>query len=198
MRELIQHVVDQAIGRLRIGFYSARATANRTFRRVDATADWGTDVRSLRRVSNPILDVVPKVGAKLAIISHDGVVELGAWIGEIFDDESDPGTVWIRADLDAKPGHLNLAATSSITIRAGGTNDGVTVDVQADGTVLVDGSKVVLGEGAINGVLMDNLLPLIANHSHVVSGAAAAPDPTLTATLTAPNGTYNTTITKAK
>lgn len=192
MREFVQHVIDRTLDKLRLGFYTLTSSGNQDYNRVQGEANWGAPVRSLRRVSNPILDVIPKVGSKLAILSQDGVVELGAWIGEIFDDETEAGTVWIRANLEDNPGILNLGATKAIVIEVG--SNGQTVTVKPDGTVWIDGDSIELG-GNTAGLLKELLFSTLVTHTHPVSGAVATASAELaianTAETTFP-GTYVT------
>src|SRR5690554_3172286 len=120
--DLINDEFDRLLRRVRKGFYIARITdPAQTYRRVQTVPDWLTEgaLDNMRRIASPILDVIPAVGARMAVISQDGVPELGAVLGQIWDDLAPKMTVWLRANLQKSPGHLEVGATQGLRIRVG-------------------------------------------------------------------------------
>jgi len=161
----------------RPGFYAAKVTGVlQSFRRQQLDPAWmDTAFDGIRRISSPILDVIPAVGMRMAVLSEDGVPERAAYIGRLWDDAAQKLTVWLRANLATDPGRLEVGATKSLHIRVGGEDAGAKADESvaleqlADGTVRVEvvsgawielrpngdvvvnpgsGGAILLGEGA--------------------------------------------------
>jgi streptogramin lyase len=198
MLKQIKDTTKKVLGMMSLGFYHARAGAARTFRRVAADAEWGAALPYVRRIDNPIMDVVPPEGARLAIISQDAVPEFPAYIGVVTDDENSPDnmTVWVRADLQKHPGHLNIGGTNGVRVTVG-TND---VDIipgedgslevrTATGVLTIDSQgRVDLGNGVLNLVqLTEELAGLVKNLNTNLSTAltptSIGPSPLSTAAL---------------
>jgi len=78
----------------------------------------------------------------MAVISQDGVPELGAVLGQIWDDLAAPMTVWLRANLAASPGHLEVGAEKGIRIRVGDnsadSSAAFSIDETADGELIIE------------------------------------------------------------
>lgn len=151
--ELAELVREFILEETRVGYYVATVTNSaRTFRRVNAKPEWldqdGEDLEGILRVANPILDVIYRVGTRVAVLSQDGIPEAGAVIGAVSDDKETPetNTVWIRADLQTAEGHVELGATKSIRIQVAA--NGGTIVPLADGTVRLEGVVIELGDGA--------------------------------------------------
>lgn len=121
-------VVDVASRRWRHGWYPAKVSVHdETYRRLQVVPNWMPDsaIDHVRRVASPILDVIPAIGTRLAVLSQDGVPEFGAVIGQIWDDLAAPATAWIRANLQDSPGRIEVGAEKSVHIRVvSNSNDG--------------------------------------------------------------------------
>src|SRR5690554_2674098 len=202
--DLINDEFDRLLRRVRKGFYIARITdPAQTYRRVQTVPDWLTEgaLDNMRRIASPILDVIPAVGARMAVISQDGVPELGAVLGQIWDDLAPKMTVWLRANLQKSPGHLEVGATQGLRIRVGeNTADGSAafeidetedgeiviesdqgncrVRIGPDGTVTLDGASIKLGAGAVESLIKgDAFMEIFNTHTHI---CAAPGEPTAT------------------
>lgn len=107
---------------IRPGFYvGVVSNALQSFRRVAIDANWGPTLEQARRVSSPLLDVIPAVDTRMAVISQDGVPEFPAVFGKVWDDEGLAAdmTAWLRSNLQEHPGHVELGAEDGIRIRLG-------------------------------------------------------------------------------
>lgn len=183
MSGLIDRAIAAAFRKVRLGFYHATTSSSPDdYRRQSGTAEWGPDIRGLRRISSPILDIIPAIGTRLAVLSQDGVAEFGAFIGQVWDDSNTAAamTAWLRANLVDHPGQLELGATEGIRIRVG-TN---TIDITplADGTVEIDGTNIKLGASATQAVLkgdafLTELVTAFNLHTHIdpLSGNTGTP-----------------------
>lgn len=125
----------------RPGFYIAKVTnALQTLRRAQLTPEWMDEgaLEQARRISSPLLDVIPAVGTRMATLSQDGVPEYPAWVGKIWDDEGPVSamTAWLRANLEEHPGHVELGAEDGIRIKVGANTE--QIDETADGEVVVE------------------------------------------------------------
>ncbi len=125
---ITERIVDGALRKVRMGFYHATISSSPDeFQRQDGDAEWGPTLKKLRRISSPIVDVVAPLGARMAVLSQDGVPEFGATIGQVWDDLGTPKkmTAWLRANLLKHPGHVELGVLNgSIQIRIRTTNSG--------------------------------------------------------------------------
>lgn len=179
-----------ADGRTR-GWYLAQITSvARSWRRVQLRPSWTTDaLEHARRISSPILDVIPAVGTRVAVISEDGVIEAPAVIGQVWDDAStaEDMTAWLRAHLAEHPGHLELGATQGVRLRVGENTVDITpledgrLHIEATGTVVLDAPRIELGDGASDGLVrhsdlkgaLSSIKSAFNNHTHSVSGTTA-------------------------
>jgi hypothetical protein len=128
----------------RPGFYASRVSAaGDALRRVQLVPEWLQDGALDRALAilPPLLDVVPPVGARLATMGRDGLPGRPAWFGVLWDS-APTMTAWLRADLARHAGHVELGANSSVRIRVGA--DLVTIQPQADGTLLIEASGRVI------------------------------------------------------
>lgn len=195
---LIQRAVDAAFRRLRLGFYHATVSSSPdSFRRQDVDAEWGPTLPKARRISSPILDVVPALGTRLAMLSQDGVPEFAAWIGQVWDDAGTPKamTAWLRANLLTHPGHLELGATKGIRVRVGSN----TIDITptADGTLEIDATNIKLGSAATQALLKQSFATFFDAHVHTDPVSGTTGPPTILSSA-APPGTYETTKAKGE
>jgi|GEM_PF-5173562 len=202
--DLINDEFDRLLRRVRKGFYVARITdPAQTYRRVQAVPDWLAEgaLDNMRRIASPILDVIPAVGARMAIISQDGVPELGAVMGQIWDDLAPKMTVWLRANLQKNPGFLEVGAAKGLRIRVGEnaadgsaafeideTEDGeiviesdqgnCRVRIGPDGTVTLDGASIKLGAGAVEALIKgDTFMAFFNTHTHPVTAVETPTGP---------------------
>ncbi|MDZ7703373.1 MAG: hypothetical protein U5L04_02685 [Trueperaceae bacterium] len=144
--------------RIRVGWYTAEVSgAKQSYRRTQIVPEWIRDgaLDGARRIASPILDVIPPQGARMAVLSQDGVPEFAATIGQVFDDLTDATTVWLRANLEDSPGHLEVGADKGIRIRVG-SNDAndeaaFAMNETADGELVIEsddgGCSVTLKPG---------------------------------------------------
>ena len=111
------------------GFYVGDITnPKQSKRRIQASADWAADgeIPQVVRIASPILDIIPPVGIKVAMMARDGVTEYAAYLGQFFDDGAvDKMTAWIRANLTDEPGHIEVGGEKSVKIYVG-SNSGST------------------------------------------------------------------------
>lgn len=183
---------------LRPGFYAAKVSnALQSLRRVAIDAEWGATWEQARRISSPLLDVIPEAGSRVAVISQDGVPEFPAVFGKIWDDAGpvDQMTAWLRANLEEHAGHLELGADKGIRIQVGKdtttiteTNDGeiviesaqgdVDIRVQPDGTVRMAGGTELLARASDVESELSDLWSALEGHKHTDStgGATSPPD----------------------
>ena len=192
--------IRREIRQRRQGFYvSVCSIAEQTFRRVQHVPLWLDDgaIDYGRRIASPILDVIPAVGARLAVISEDGDPNRSAWIGQVWDDLMPKLTVWIRANLAMEPGRLEVGANGSIHIVVRGEdgadvkggftmtplddgtitieNENASLTIQPDGTLVFDGAGVKLGKNATQRVALSDkvearlnaLEQYVKNHEHL-------------------------------
>jgi hypothetical protein len=151
----------------RKGYYVSLVTdAVQSFRRLQHAPEWLAEGAPdlAKRIGSPILDVIPAVGSRLAMISQDGDPDRAAWFGQVWDELASELTVWIRANLASDPGRIELGANKSIHIRIGSAGDDTsgeftltplddgTVRIQtASGQFVIDqDGKIYVGNGLIN------------------------------------------------
>lgn len=157
MEEFIEMLIDMAYDHIkrerRWGFYiSEIKSAVQTYRRVQHDPDWLDEgpPNHARRIASPILDIIPPVAARMAVLSQDGVPELAGILGMIWDEKVQPLTAWVRANLAQHPGHIEIGATKGIRIiiraedpaKAKETPD---QDPLPDGTIAIEADEVLLG-----------------------------------------------------
>lgn len=154
----------------KIGAFTAFVSnAAQTFRRAAIDADFGVTLNNAQRVSSPILDVVPKTGTRVAVICRDGLPEYPIVLGEIYDDATEDGTVWIRADLDGLAGHVQIGGTKSVDVRVG-SNPGL-----AGHTGLGDG-KIRIGSDTVDIVeKLEQAMQLIKDLSVATANIVTSP-----------------------
>ncbi|MFG0245734.1 MAG: hypothetical protein ACF8MF_06770 [Phycisphaerales bacterium JB052] len=188
----VKNAVRDVVGMFSFGFYHAKAGAARTFRRVSADAEWGASLPFVRRIDNPILDVVPPEGARLAIVSQDAMPEFPAYVGVVSDDQNAPEgmTVWLRADLQQHEGVVELGATKSVRIKVG-SND-VDISPGEDGSVEIKtagGGLTIDSQGKIAlGTQTVNLLKQVSD----LAGLVEALNTNLSTAVCAPGGPLST------
>lgn len=164
--EYIHQKIDEALSSRRIGFFvGAVSNALRDFRRTDVDAEWGPTLERARRIASPVVDVIPAVGTRMAVLSQDGVPEFPAVVGQIWDDMADEMTAWLRANLEQHPGHIELGADKGLRIIVGEhrtelepTNNGEMViesddgsnaiTLKPNGTVEIDADQINLAGSA--------------------------------------------------
>lgn len=149
---MLQDTILSEIRRaFRIGFYVAdvKKAATNAVRSSSIFTDWDTTMEHVGRVSSPLLDVIPAVGTKVAILSRDGVPSRAAILGAFVatGETVSSFTAWIRANLEQKPGQVEIGAESGIriTIR---NNDGDLETIEAQ-SIWIEADKVVLKSGDI-------------------------------------------------
>lgn len=151
--ERLEAWMERVIWKYRLGYYRATVSTTRDYRRVDIDPEWcETPIRRALRISSPILDVIPAIGTNVAVASQDGVPEAAAVLGQLWDENNTAAdmTVWLRADLQEHPGHVELGSTKSIRLFVG-TNP-------EDLTPATDG-KIVIGNGTVELLaIIDRLL----------------------------------------
>lgn len=186
------------------GFYTALITAvDRSFRRAQVKPEWCDDaLEHVRRISDPVLDTVPAVGTRVAIVNQDGVAEAPAYVGAVWDDQTTAAnmTAWLRAHLAKHPGHLELGATKGLRLRVGTNDVEITplpdgrLLIEATGDVIVSAPAVRLGtDSADDGVvrrsdLQDALSEVsrqFAQHVHTVPNAGTTSQPVVPFSATA-------------
>lgn len=163
--DYIDERVEELLGRRRMGFYVGRVSnALQSWRRVAVDAEWGPTLERVRRISSPVLDVIPARGTRLAVFSQDGVPEFGAVIGQIWDDLGGPElmSAWLRANLEKHPGHIELGATQGLRIVVGENVVDIEptatgrIEIKAEGSVVVNAPEVRLGSaGASDAVALE-------------------------------------------
>lgn len=183
MLDSIRRMAKDGLAR---GWYLASVSSvARSLRRVQLQPHWTADaLEHARRISSPILDIIPTVGARVAVLSQDGVIEAPAYIGQVWDDLQTPEqmTAWVRAHLEEHPGQLELGAAKGLRLRVGSNDVDITpledgrLLIEATGTVVLKAPRIDLGEDADDGVVRKSDLVATANalirafnlHTHVV------------------------------
>lgn len=157
MEEFIEMLIEMAYDHIarerRWGFYiSEIKSAVQSYRRTQHDPEWMDDgaVDNAKRIASPILDIIPPVGARVAMLSQDGVPELGAVLGMIWDEKVQPLTAWIRANLAQHPGHIEIGAIKGIRIiikteDPAKAKDTPNQDPLPDGTIAIEADDVLLG-----------------------------------------------------
>lgn len=195
---LIDRAIQNAFRRIRLGFYHATVSGSPDeYQRQDVDAEWGPTLKRVRRIASPILDVVAPLGARMAVLSQDGVPEYAATIGQVWDDLGTPKamTAWLRANLLKHPGHVELGATKGVRIRVGANT--VTVTPLADGTLELDATNIKLGGTAVSALLKaPEFLAFFDAHFHNDPISGVTGPPTVLATPLA--ATLQTTKTKGE
>lgn len=144
--DFIEFKIRRALRRLRTGFYHALVSgSDDEFRRHAVDAEWGPTLNNVRRISSPILDIIPSIGTRVAVLSQDGVPEFAAMIGQVWDDLGTPKkmTAWLRANLQEHPGHIELGGEKGIRIVIGANPGSITPP--ADGSAVIDADLVEVG-----------------------------------------------------
>ncbi len=144
MIEQFEHVVRRYLQRYRLGWWHSTTTnGGDDFGRLAATASWGPNQSRIRRIASPLLDVIPAIGTRVAVVAQDGVPSFPAWIGQIWDDLGPPAqmTAWLRAHLAEHPGQVELGAIEGVRIYVGTNN----VDVDPVGV-----GHIVIGNGTVD------------------------------------------------
>jgi hypothetical protein len=171
----LEHLMERYLRRFRLGWYiSQTKNGGDDFGRVSATAEWGPNQSKVRRIASPILDVIPAIGTRVAVMAQDGVPAFPAWIGQVWDDLGTPAqmTAWLRAQLSEHPGQVELGATEGVRIHVGTNN--VEIDP-------VGAGHIVIGNGTVD--LVDVCHRLIAALRTANAGGFPL-DPATLATLT--------------
>lgn len=171
---------------LRPGFYIGTVSnALQSLRRMAVDAEWGATLEQARRISSPLLDVIPAADTRMAIISQDGLPELPAVLGKIWDDAApvDEMTAWLRANLEEHAGHIELGADKGIRIQVGydrtsisetdtgeivlESKDGdVDIRIQPDGTIRMAGGTKQLARAADVESEFEAVWNALNNHTH--------------------------------
>lgn len=171
----IEHVISRYLQRYRLGWYiSTTKNAGDEFGRMSADAEWGPNQSRIRRIASPILDVIPAIGTRVAVVAQDGVPSFPAWIGQVWDDLGTPAqmTAWLRAQLAEHPGQIELGATEGVRVYVG--PNGVEIDP-------VGAGHIVIGNGTVD--LVDVCHRLIGALRTANAGGFPL-DPATLATLT--------------
>jgi hypothetical protein len=203
---IVRDELERAMRRLRKGFYAADVTHHRqSFRRVQVDPEWldGGAVDYIRRISSPIIDVIPKLGTRMAVISQDGVPELGAVLGQIWDDLAELPTAWIRANLQKSPGRLEVGAEESIHIvvkdRDGDVKESFELDdigggvihIEADGVRIGSSTVDLLGEVSSQLTELQTALDAVKTFGNAIQSNGAGP---LSASTSTAGGTMATAV----
>jgi hypothetical protein len=135
LTDRIERIVERALRRFRLGFYRARVTTpNAGNKRQHVATDWNPDAMTTRQVSSSLLDVTPKVGTRVAVMSQDGVVSFGATIGKIWDGSATPEEMksWLRQNEQTFPGVVEMGSVEKVRCKVGDniveiTPDGISI-----------------------------------------------------------------------
>lgn len=157
MRTLYEHIGElrrEWAGRRQGWYMGIVSHAAQSYRRVQIKPSWLEEgaIDHVRRISSPILDVLPTDKARLAILSEDGDPDRAAWIGEVWDNARAAMTVWLRANLSAEPGRLEIGSARSIHIRLATAEDdpsaAFTLTPLPDGAIHIEtqGAKLILSQ----------------------------------------------------
>lgn len=175
MIEQLEHLMGRFLQRWRLGWYisTVKAEADQ-FGRVAGVAEWGPTQQRIRRIASPLVDVIPAIGTRVAVMCQDGVPVFPAWIGQVWDDLGTPTqmTAWLRANLAAHPGQVELGATEGVRVHVGPNN----VDI-----IPVGAGHIVIGNGTVD--LVDVCHRLVAALRTANAGGFPL-DPATLATLT--------------
>ncbi len=190
--EQINELRREMRGRRR-GYYASRVTdALQSLKRVQHLPEWLAEgaIDNAKRISSPLVDVIPAVGTRLAMISQDGDPDRPAWFGQVWDELAEQMTAWLRANLAEHPGYVELGAENGLTIIIGEQRLDITPEngvlrIHAKGIgakVIVEGANIELGEGATEealkaGPLATYIATLFDTHTHTdpITGATGPP-----------------------
>lgn len=141
-KDLRHFVMREIVEKYRLGTYVGKiGAAYDAFGRADVIPEWMQDpYTAVRVVTVPIMDVKPKSGSNVAVVSQDGVPSHPLNFGVIYDGSFTLAdqTVWVRADLDGQPGQLELGATQAVQVNVG---------PKADSLAPLAAGKVSIGNG---------------------------------------------------
>jgi hypothetical protein len=157
--EQINELRREMRGRRR-GYYASRVTdALQSLKRVQHLPEWLAEgaIDNAKRISSPLVDVIPAVGTRLAMISQDGDPDRPAWFGQVWDELAEQMTAWLRANLAEHPGHLELGAENGLTIIIGEQRLDITpengvlrIEAKGGGKILVKADLVEIGGEALS------------------------------------------------
>lgn len=134
--DLVDDLVGEVALRLeadrRPGAYRATVSAQATHRRAQVQPAWLESSAALGpalRCAPSLLDVVERPGARVVVISEDGLPERPIMLGAVCDEvqTAEAQTVWLRAHLDAPAtdGHVELGATNGLRFVVGANTGGL-------------------------------------------------------------------------
>jgi hypothetical protein len=71
--------------------------------------DWISQPVRARTVESPILDITPKVGTPMAVVSQDAAPSFPLAVGQLKEEgASEAMTAWVRANLEADPNDIQV------------------------------------------------------------------------------------------
>ena len=160
----IKAKVERVLSAYRLGAYLATSHGARSLDRVSVKPEWCDTALDEALVARcPIMDVRHADGAHLAVISRDGIPEHAVVVGQVSvpGDTTAQQTVWLRADLQQKPGELQIGAEHGVRVVVGTSkpvdlvplDDGFKIETSAGSLHVHDDGTVDLGQGALERLL---------------------------------------------
>lgn len=216
MEEVIDMLIEEVLSYLkrerRLGFYISEVkSAVQSYRRAQHKPEWLDEgvANNARRIASPILDIIPPVAARMAVLSQDGLPEFAGVLGMVWDEKVQPLTAWIRANLAQHPGHIEIGAIKGIRIvirteDAAKAKETPDQNPLPDGTIAIEGDVLLGAADATKEValgpdvkvelvkIQDSVAPVVAwfNTVLVAANAAGSPIPPLSVPPGPPSTPY--------
>ena len=141
-----------------LGAYRAVVSGLAAASQILVDPDWISQPVRARTVESPILDITPKVGTPMAVVSQDAAPSFPLAVGQLKEEgASEAMTAWVRANLEADPNDIQvggdgvtyLGTSASPDTPATGKSGVATFDST---TAALSGPKTALDD-AIDGLL---------------------------------------------
>lgn len=177
----LRDFVKTEVQKFRLGFYRAVAAGTRDNRQVSVQPDWCPDAVEAKTIQSPILDIRPKTGTPLAVISQDGVAAFAGVLGQLFESGAAAAMqAWLRADLEADPDKVWLGADSETRLGTSAAPSGVmTEDSLADATeadlieLVAQATSLSAAPGPLAGAALKPFLDALVAYLNAQRSAAA-------------------------
>jgi len=159
----LQRFVHSTLSTYSLGAYRAVVSGLAAASQILVDPDWISQPVRARTVESPILDITPKVGTPMAVVSQDAAPSFPLAVGQLKEEgASEAMTAWVRANLEADPNDIQvggdgvtyLGTSASPDTPATGKSGVATEDTLARAAVV---SAVNTASSAIDAVVIESL-----------------------------------------
>lgn len=117
----LQRFVHSTLSTYSLGAYRAVVSGLAAASQILVDPDWISQPVRARTVESPILDITPKVGTPMAVVSQDAAPSFPLAVGQLKEEgASEAMTAWVRANLEADPNDIQVGGDG---VTALGTSD---------------------------------------------------------------------------